>query len=120
MRSTGLREVMGSWKIMPISPSHRTPLFAIGLKLEEILALKEHLAARNPAGLLCELKHGKLSRRFPATALSRETDDFTLFEIVGDPIHRADCTTVRLEFASQMSHFQDMVHDAIPCTGRVS
>ena len=89
MVSTGLSEVMGSWKIMLIfAAADGAHLRAVGRVLQEVVAFEPHLSPDDPAGAADELHDGELGDRLAAAALAHHAHDLPLVDRVGDPVHR--------------------------------
>ena len=87
MVSTGLREVIGSWKIMPILLPRMPDLVLV--HLEDVFAFEENLAADDLAGRVRNKpEHREGADTLAATTLTHQSENLARHDVIADAVDR--------------------------------
>ena len=90
MVSTGFSEVIGSWKIMPISRPRTLPHLVLGER-EEVAALEEDLPADDAPGRRGDEPHdGERAHALAAAGLADQGHRLARAHVPRHAVHRAD------------------------------
>src|SRR5881397_1437802 len=107
--STGLSEVMGSWKIIAISLPDAPHRFFV--QRQEVAPLEEDAAADDAAGRRRHEPHDReRADRFAAARLTDERDRLALRDVPRHAVHRADDAAARHELRLEVNDVEEATH----------